>query len=122
MNTRHLRSLLAVSLLVLVNAGCVNLDYDLSPLPMPVDAKRATGGEVEDFRIEAKNVLWLHGLFGHTQPDVTALVAERAEGASRIAGFRVRQTSNLHQWLATHLSLTLVRMRTVVIEGQLVHE
>ncbi len=109
-------------LLLVLAASCVSLDYDLSGLSMPVSAKpaEATAATVEPFEIEAKNVLWIHGLFGHEQPDVAALLAERAEGYDAVAGFRVRQTSNIHQWLATHLSLTLVRMRTVVIEGQLV--
>lgn len=73
-------------------------------------------GAVEPFTIEAHNVLWVHGLFGHAPPDVAALVADR------IAGFRVRQDSGFHDWLITHLSLTLVRRRTVVIEGQLVRD
>jgi len=32
----------------------------------------------------------------------------------------VQQKSNFHPWLPTHPSLTLVRMRPVVIEDQLV--
>lgn len=99
----------------LLATGCVSLDYDLSSIPAEVSAKPGDG---EAFRIETKNVLWLHGLFGHEQPDVAALLAERTAGAERITDFRVRQTSNIHQWLLTHLSLTLVRMRTVVIEGK----
>ena len=102
----------------------MSLDYDLSSIPMPVSAKPAEPGEgqIEAFTIEAKQVLWVHGAFGRSSPDVTALLLERAEGYDRIADLRVRQQSNFHQWLATHLSLSLVRMRTVVIEGQLVRE
>ena len=126
-STRTQRSLsaLALMLLALLSVSCVSLDYDLATVPVPVSAKPAeVGGEVEPFRIEATNVLWVHGLFGHTPPppDVAELVAEKAQGWDRIAGFRVRQEGRFHQWLATHLSLTLVRMRTVVIEGQLVRD
>lgn len=111
-------------LLALLAGGCVSLDYDLSSVPVPVSAKPADPGqgEVEPFRIEARNVLWLDGLFGHETPDVAALVAARAQGYDRIADFKVSQETNIHQWLLTHLSLTLVRMKTVVIEGELVRE
>ena len=114
--------LLALVLVAFVAASCVSLDYDLSEVPVPISAQPATAadGEVEPFTIEAKQYLWAHGLFGRTTPDVAALVRERAEGARAIANFRVKQTSNVHQWLLTHLSLSLVRMRTVVIEGELV--
>lgn len=66
--------------------------------------------------------LWAHGAFGHTPPDVAALLADEARGYDRVAGLRVEQRSGFHQWLVAHLSLTLVRMRTVVIEGQLVKD
>jgi hypothetical protein len=120
----HRFRIAAFAALVVVLAGCVSLDYDLSTVPIPVSAKPAIpeDGEVEPFTIEAKNYLWVHGLFGESTPDVAALVAERSKGYDRIVGFRVQQTSNIHQWLLTHLSLTLVRMRTVVIEGQLVRD
>lgn len=111
-------------LLALLISGCVSLDYDLTSIPIPISAKPAdaSAGEVEDFEIEAKNVLYFHGLFGHEQPDVTALLAAEATGYDRIAGLRVSQSSNFSQWLLTHLSLTLIRMRTVVIEGQLIRD
>lgn len=111
-------------LLVLLSAGCVSLDYDLSAVAVPISAKPAEpgSGEIEPFTIEAKNVLWVYGLAGHSQPDVAELVAEKAQGYDRIAGFRVKQKSGFHHWLVAHLSLTLVRMRTVVIEGQLVRD
>lgn len=124
MPARRLLALLATCLLALAVSGCVSLDYDLSQISIPVDARPAPADarEVEPFRIEASNVLWVYGLFGHEQPDVAALLAERAEGYDRIAGFRVSQNSSFHQWLATHLSLTLFRMRKVVIEGQLIRD
>ena len=52
--------------------------------------------------------------------DVAALVREASEGHSQITGFRVVQSASFHDWLITHLSMTLVRMKTVEIEGQLV--
>jgi hypothetical protein len=123
----HHRNLLQSALalaLGLLAAGCVSLDYDLASVPVPVSAKPAEpgAGTVEPFRIEAHNVLWLDGLAGSSTPDVAELVIERARGYDRIANFKVGQETNVHQWLLTHLSLTLVRMKTVVIEGQLVRD
>lgn len=120
---RHaaLPALVAVAALC---AGCLSLDYDLSTVPVPVSAKPAEPGAaaVEPFRIETRNTLWVHGLFGHDEPDVAALVAREAEGWDRIAGFRVRQETGFSHWALTHLSLTLVRMHRVVIEGELVRD
>jgi len=122
MGSRRSRAFTLV--LALLAAGCVALDYDLSSIPIPVSATPAAPGEgeIEPFEIKARNVLWFDGLFGHERPDVAALLAERARGADRIAGFRVSQETNFHQWLLTHLSLTLVRMKTVVIRGELVRD
>ena len=108
-------------LLALFASACFSLDYDLSSIPIPLSASAAdpTQGEIEPFRIEARNVLWMDGLFGHEQPDVAALVAEQARGCDAVANFRVSHETNFHQWLLTHLSLTLVRMKTVVISGEL---
>ena len=113
-----------VLLLATLATACVAFDYDLSSVPIPVSAKPAEpgSGEVVPFRAEARNVLWFDGLFGHTPPDVAALVQEHARGYDRIAAFKVGQDTNFHQWLLTHLSLTLVRMKTVVIEGELVRD
>lgn len=114
----------ACLLVATLSVGCVSLDYDLSSVAVPISAKPAEPGVgvVEPFTIEAKNVLWVHGLAGQSQPDVAELVAEKAQGYDRIAGFRVKQKSGFHHWLIAHLSLTLVRMRTVVIEGELVRD
>ena len=124
MNTRSLLTIPALLLVALAGVGCVALDYDLATVPVPVSAKPAEPGDgtIEPFTIETRNVLWMDGLFGHTPPDVAALVAERAQGYDRIAGFRVRQKSGFPHWLSAHLSLTLIRMRTVVIEGELVRD
>ncbi len=99
----------------------MSLDYDLSTVPVPVSAKPAKG-PAEPFEIEARRVLRAHGLFGRKTPDVAALLREESEGYDRVAGLRVCQESNFHQWLLTHLTLSLVRMRTVVIEGELVRD
>ncbi|MCA8943144.1 MAG: hypothetical protein KDB80_11340, partial [Planctomycetes bacterium] len=107
----------------LLLAACGSLHYDLSSVPIPISAKPAEpGAHVDPLHIESKNVLWVHGLFGQSEPDVTALVTEAAAGYDRIAGFRVVQSGSFHDWLLTHLSATLVRMKTVRIEGQLVRD
>lgn len=113
----------AVLLLALLSSGCGTLQYDLSSVPVPVSAKPAAPGVAFDpLELDAKSVLWVHGLFGDSQPDVAKMVADAAQGYDRIAGFRVRQAGGFHDWLLTHLSLTLVRMKTVTIEGQLVRD
>ena len=66
-------------------------------------------------------VLWAHGLFGQSEPDVAKLVSDAARGHDQIA-FRVRVSAGFHDWLLTHLTATLVRVKTVVIEGQLVKD
>ena len=77
---------------------------------------------MEPFRIEERSILWVHGLLGQSSPDVAALVAEAGRGYDRIAGFRVSVAGGFHDWLLTHLSGALVRMKTVVIEGELVRD
>jgi len=120
----HLDRLVLSLLVVLPFSGCLGLDYELSSVPIPISAKPAEpgSGEITSFRIEERNVLWLDGLFGHSAPDVAALVEAQAAGFDRIADFRVSQETNIHQWLLTHLTLSLVRMKTVVISGQLVRD
>jgi hypothetical protein len=114
--------LVPLALVSLLASACMSLDYDLARVPVPISAKPAPhgAGELTPFRIEARNVLWLDGLLGHRQPDVAALVAEASAGSSGIVDFHVSQETNVHQWLLTHLTLSLVRMKTVVIRGQLV--
>ena len=114
-------SLICVSLLCTL-VGCGTVTYDLSTVPIPISAKPAVEGTVEPFHIEEKAILWAHGLFGQSSPDVAALVSEAGLGYDRIAGFRVSVAGGFHDWLLTHLSGTLVRMKTVVIEGQLVRD
>ena len=113
-------SLLGFSMLGL--CGCGTLEYDLGPVPIPVSAKPATAdeGPGQSFEIKAKNILWFHGLFGHTMPDVAELVTEASDGYDKIASFRARSGPGFHDWLVTHLTLSLVRMKTVVISGELI--
>jgi hypothetical protein len=103
----------------------MSLDYDLAEVPVPISAKPADpgmleGATLEPFAISVPNTLWIHGLFGHTPPDVAALVAERAEGSAGIVNFRVTHAGNVHHWLLTHLSLSLIRMKRVTVTGELV--
>ena len=123
MSTFRLRPIVALFLLTLV-VSCVSLDYDLSSVPIPISAKAAEAGasSVVPFEIEANNYLWVDGLLGRSQPDVAELVREKAAGYDRIANFRVTQSAGFHDWLIAHLSVTLVRMKTVVIEGELVRD
>jgi hypothetical protein len=128
MTTHARRTLPGPVLLLLLTLlpapGCASLEYDLSGLTLPVSARPAEAGaaHVEPFTITEKNVLWLHGLFGRDPPDVAALLSERAAGFDRIADLRVSQGPGFHDWLVTHLTLSLVRMKTVTIEGQLVRD
>jgi hypothetical protein len=48
------------------------------------------------------------------------MLAEHAAGSDGVASLRVRQGAGFHDWLLTHLTLTLVRMKTVVVEGEVV--
>ena len=115
---------LALVLALLLTSSCVSLDYDLSEVRVPISAKPAEAGasEVVPFRIQERNTLWVHGLFGQSMPDVVALVAEQAEGYDRIANFRVSQVGTVGSWFETHLTLTLIRSKRVVIEGELVRD
>jgi hypothetical protein len=98
--------------------GCSSFDYDLSRVPFPVNASPAPAAQGGDsFEIRAKNVMWCHGLFGESQPDVAALILEHCPNATSIADFRVRVGATGHDWLLTHLSLGLLRMKTVTITG-----
>lgn len=101
--------------------GCGTLEYDLGSVPVPVSAKPAgPDAPTQPFEIKAKNILWFHGLFGHSTPDVAELVTEASEGYDGVVNFRARSGAGFHDWLVTHLSLTLIRMKTVVVSGELV--
>jgi hypothetical protein len=78
------------------------------------------GEVVASFSVRKKSILWLHGLLGETVPDVAGVVAEAARGYDQVVNFRVNQAPRFGDWLATHLTLSVMRMKTVVIEGDLV--
>ncbi|MBK8097434.1 MAG: hypothetical protein IPK26_10020 [Planctomycetes bacterium] len=105
--------------LLLLAAACQPLTYDLAAVPTSISARPPSAGEGpgEAFTLTAKNVLWVHGLFGHAQPDVAGLVAGVAQGSGGIADFRVVQAGSFHDWFLTHLTLGLMRMKTVTITG-----
>ena len=105
-------------LLLAVTAGCGTVTYDLSDVPFPLSARPADAGTaVESFEIEGKSVLWVHGLFGQSQPDVAALLREECGDCAGVANFRVEVGGSFHDWLLTHLTATLVRLKTVRIRG-----
>ena len=113
-----LRSLGVVSALSLL-ASCSSLSYDLASVPFPVSASPAPApATTEPFVATGKAVLWVHGLFGQSQPDVAALVREACGPCEGVAAFRVASAASFHDWLLTHLSLGFVRMKTVTISGQ----
>lgn len=116
----HAMRTLAAALCLCLLPACVTLDYDLAAVSVPISAKPAPEGvQTRPFKIERKNVLWVHGLVGQQQPDVAALIQAEAKGATAVHGLRITQAGSFHDWLLTHLSATLLRMKTVVIEGQL---
>lgn len=103
----------------LLSAGaCSSLRYDLASVPFAVSASPAAGGAAtEPFTITGKSVLWVHGLFGESEADVAALVQEACGPCAGVVNFRASAGASFHDWLATHLSLGLVRMKTVTITG-----
>lgn len=111
-------ALASLTLLLLLNA-CSSLEYDLAGLPFPVSAQPAADRvATEPFVLEDKSILWVHGLFGESNPDVAELLAEAGAGRHGIANFRVTRSGGFHDWLVVHLSLTLVRMKSVTIQGE----
>lgn len=112
----HLSLLAATALL----AGCSSFSYDLTSVPFPVSASPITtpGLAHESFEIQAKDTLWVHGLFGESIPDVAQLVRERCGGCEGVANFRVSVAGSFHDWLLTHLSLGFLRFKTVTIRGE----
>ncbi|MCA8973647.1 MAG: hypothetical protein KDC98_02950 [Planctomycetes bacterium] len=112
------RSAIPMSLLAGVLAGCSSLSYDLSRVPFAVSASPAAPGvSTEPFELRGKSVLWVHGLFGADQPDVAALLCEACGDCGGVADFRVEVGASGHDWLLTHLTLGLVRLKTVTIRG-----
>jgi hypothetical protein len=126
------RAATAVLLAALLTAACANVRYDLAGVPFPVMATPPQAGAPAGvpFEVKQKYILWGYGLFGESQPDVAG--ALRRVGSPRtfeqqlagddrptaaITDFRVAASANLWDWLGTHLSLGLVRLRTVHVRG-----
>ncbi len=103
---------------LLLTAACSSLRYDLASVPFPVSASPAPlGVATQSFTTAGKSVLWVHGLFGDSQPDVAALVRDACGECAGVANFRATAGASFHDWLVTHLTLGLVRMKTVTVAG-----
>jgi hypothetical protein len=111
------RLLIPVALLTLV--GCSSLRYELAELPFPVSAsplaKPPAGATT--FELKQKHILWGYGLFGESQPDVQGAMLAECLPCAGVADFRVTSGANFWDWLGTHLSLGLVRLKTVKVTG-----
>ena len=118
--TLGVKRLASSVLFALLLSACSPLRYDLGGLPFGVSASPASSGDTagEPFAIVAKQVLWVHGLLGTKQPDVAALLRDQCAGAAGVADFRVEVAGSIWDWLGTHLSLGLVRLKTVTIRGR----
>ncbi len=115
------RPLVPVLLLAGLSAGCSSVSYDLSKVPFPVYANPTAYPDTprEAFEISEKAVLWVHGLFGEDQPDIAELLRQECgEDCSGVVNFRVDIGASGHDWFLTHLTLSLVRMKTVTIRGE----
>lgn len=112
------RSTCALVLFAALTAACANVRYGLDGVPFPVMASPAPAGAAgERFEHKDKYILWGYGLFGEKQPDVAGALRGAGAPPAAIADFRVSASANLWDWLGTHLSLGLVRLRTVTISG-----
>lgn len=112
------RSVALAALLLLT--GCGSFAYDLASLPYPVLAGPNTDPTLasEPFELRGKHTLYLHGWLGETQPAVDTLVREAVGDARGVANFRVQVAASLHDWVITHLTLGIVRLKTVTIRGE----
>lgn len=107
-----------ISLLLLSTfAACSHLRYDLDRLPFPVSASAVRGGQGDRFTLTDKHVLWVHGLLGESQPDVQGQLLANVLPCTGIAEFRVASSASFHDWLLSHLTLGLIRMKTVTVTG-----
>lgn len=101
----------------LAAAACSSFAYDLRGVPFPVSAQPIGPGS-EPFEADAKSVMWLHGLFGESSPDVAAMLQDAAGPCTGVGQFRVVVAATFHDWLVTHVTLGLVRMKTVTVRGE----
>ena len=109
----------AVLLAALLSAACANVRYDLDGVPFPVMATAGPAGAPAGvpFEVKQKYILWGYGLFGESQPDVAGALHGDGAPTAAVTDFRVAASANLWDWLGTHLSLGLVRLRTVHVRG-----
>ena len=113
------RAATAVLLAALLSAACANVRYDLAGVPVPVTATPPQAGAPAGvpFEVKQKYILWGYGLFGESQPDVAGALRGDGSPTAAVTDFRVAASANLWDWLGTHLSLGLVRLRTVHVRG-----
>lgn len=108
-----------VPITLLALGACSSLHYDLGSVPYPVSAAPAPPHTpLEPFVATGKSVLWVHGLLGESQADVAALLREACAPCAGVANFRASSSASFHDWFLTHLTLGLVRMKTVTVSGE----
>ncbi len=104
--------------LVAATAACATVRYDLAGVPFPVSATPVRADADGDrFVLQDKYVLWLHGAAGESQPDIAGELLANCLPCAGIADFRVDTSTSFHDWLVTHVTLGLVRMKTVTVTG-----
>lgn len=102
-----------------LTTACSHLQYDLGDPPFPISASpfRGEPGAGDRFVLHDKHVLWVHGLFGESQPDIQGQMMQNLLPCAGVADFRVSASSSFHDWLLTHLTLGFIRMKTVTVTG-----
>ncbi|MDA7936680.1 hypothetical protein N9B90_01935 [bacterium] len=114
---------IASAFLLLAMTSCSSMHYSLEGVDYPVYASPSTDDAGEEFSLQSKYVMYVHGLLGEKQPKVAELLNKHCGDAKEIQSvtdFRVSAGANLFDWLGTHLSLGLVRLKTVHIRGRVV--
>ena len=100
-------------------ASCTSVQWDLKDVPFPVSAsplERPPAG-TSSFSTTSSYVLWCYGLFGESQPEVKEQLMKAAIPCAGVADFRVNASASFHDWLLAHLTLGIVRRKTVTITG-----
>ena len=111
---------IAAVALLLALTSCSSMRYDLEGVGFPVQANAASNGAGEEFSLQSKYVIYVHGLLGEKQPKVAELLQAHCGDAKAVTDFRVSAGASIWDWLGTHLSLGLVRLKTVQISGRVV--
>lgn len=109
---------IAAVALLFVLTSCSSVSYSLEGVSFPVHATASQAGE--EFSLESKYVMYVHGLLGEKQPKVKELLQEHCGNAQSVTDFRVSAGASIWDWLGTHLSLGFVRLKTVRISGRVV--